>query len=417
MPLRAKFGVSTSLLFLAAVAFGVSLLALGGSRTALANTTGQLIPTGQGYYSGWNESGGGSEVAAIDDGTCGTGDGFWITGQYNTQQYSSYTLDLSSVPFNAPIRDLAVTVCYSDADGTDLLQTVTPFIRVAGSDTMGAGIDPKGSTAIQSVTQHFYATGWLRTTPVEIGLRDVGFIGRVKVWAMWAVATYDPPPTFTMENTTLAGVAPPYAQGQTFDWQSVVNISEINSYQAELVQTWDNSVFGTAVTGSCSGPGIVHCSGGSQFKCTFGSYGKGTYTCYVRLQVKSAEACSSQSSITVNLNTPEGLVLVLQAQPTVSLNGGCSTPTPMPTATLAATSAPTSTTISATATGSSPSPTGTSALPTSTPTGTSASNSTTTPGATTPTPTPTATPTPTGTPSGPRPFKLRTLQLARDGTN
>ena len=415
MPLHAKFRASTSLLLLAAVAFGVALAALSGSQAALAGSTGILVPVSQGYYSGWNESGGGSEVAAIDDGTCGAGDGFWITGQYYTNQSSSYTLDLSSVPFNAPIRDLAVTVCYSDADGTDLLQTVTPFVRVAGADTPGTGIDPKGSTTMQSTTQHFYATGWLRTTPVEIGLKDVGFIGRVKVHAMWAVATYDPPPTFTMENTTLAGVAPPYPQGQTFDWQSVVTISQTNSYPAELIHTWDPAVFGTAVTASYSGPGVMHCSGGSQLSCTFGSYVKGTFTFYVRLQVKSAEACSSQSSITVNLNTPEGPVLVLQAHPTVSLNGGCATPTPTATATSPATSAPTSATTSAS---SIPTATGTSALSTSTPTstGTTGSNtSTTTPG--TGTATPTATPTSTGTPSVPKPYHLRAMELARDGSN
>lgn len=418
MPLHARFRASTSLLFFAALAFGVALAALGGGQTALANSTGTLVPTGQGHYSAWTPNSGSSEVDAIDDGTCGTGDGMWITGSYGTPS-SSFTLDLSSMPKHALMQGIDVTICYSDSDGVTL-PTVTPFIRRSNTDFLGAGIDPTDTAGTVSVTRHWDLSDAEPINGLEIGVKHVGLIGQVKVWAMWAVITWNPaptpvppvpPPTVSPSVITLPPGLPTFHLGQAVEWQTDVTVPPGNIHPLRFVQTWDAAVVlsGPASTAMLLGGASLPCTTSNVFQCTFG-VGGGTFRFNLRMVVQSATACSSTSDIAVKTDYPPFLQLG-EAHSTISLNGGCPTPTPTATASSTSTSIPTAT---GTSPGSSATATGTSALSTSTPTGTTGSNtSTTTPGGATTTPTPT----PTGTPSVSKPYHLRTMQLARDGTN
>ena len=187
-------------------------LAASGQEPARATTTGQLIPYAQALHSSWNQNAGPSEVAAIDDGVCGAGDGLYITG---FQAKSSYLVDLSG-PGNVPpggsiIKSVDVTVCYSDDDSSDLSQAFAPFIRITTQDIFGSVIDPHGSTAIVSATQHFdIPDQQLIELEMAIGVDDRGFFGRTRVYAIWATVEYGPPNTPTHTPTVTSTVTPTF---------------------------------------------------------------------------------------------------------------------------------------------------------------------------------------------------------------
>ena len=61
-------------------------------------------------------------------------------------------------------------------------------------DMFGTAIDPHGGGAIVSGTQSIPVSsiqqGWGPGRTLEIGMRDTGYLGRVRVYSIWAVAHY-----------------------------------------------------------------------------------------------------------------------------------------------------------------------------------------------------------------------------------
>jgi hypothetical protein len=394
--------------FAAVVGAGVVLIclllvALHPPRVA-ALQVGPLSPVSQGIDHNWTEVNASSEVSAVNQTICGAGDGNWIVG--GNPYKSSFQLQLTSLPPGALITSVDLTVCYGDDNAMiDGFERITPFVRMGISEYDGTGLTSPGTTPVTS-TQSFPVPS---SGVLEVGVQDHGFLAqsRLRVYAIWAVVHYAPPPTASMA-ISLSGGTPPFGSGDQFDLVIDVSVGGGGSSSLALHTMWDPSLLmilsATTTQGSCL--------------TAFGSFSCGFAT---SVQIRAHMSVPASSACEVLLDTQVsslGSVTganVATAQTTVPLNDGCATPTPTPTTTPRPTFTPTPTT----AVSPSPSPSASaSALPsasssatgTSSPTSSSATSSPMTGGgAATSTPTP-----PTPGSAGMRKYRLRAMVVARD---
>ena len=399
--------IAPSILAGAAAILGLGLFLLNaGSATVAHGATVNLVPTSEpGTQNFWVSNTGGDKVQAVNEGNCSPGDADWITG--NNATSDSFEIRYPFEPYSA-ISSIQLFVCYGDDNSSDDFQALTVDAHTdAYTDTFS--LNAKGN-----MTPTTYSKTWTFSgrqsyhSSLRFTLTDHGFLAssRTRVYAMWAVVTYEPPPppTITIQD---AG-SPPYSVGQPLAFNLDVTLFS-SSRQLDLVTTWDPKVL--LLTSPVFSPTFGGCPGYlGKLTCTITMYTGGTFLSTIRMQVLSADAC--EASLSASLIDHVSGATVASSSDTVSLNGGCSTPTATPTdtATPTATSTPPSSTSTTTT-----SPTSPTAPTTTTSTTATATNSTTATGtATTPTPTPSPSPTPTPA-GGSLHNKLRAAFLARDG--
>jgi hypothetical protein len=379
-----------------------SLFALH-TPTARALQVGPVSPVSQGNDSNWTEHNAPNEVSAVNQTTCGAGDGNWITG--GNPYKSSYQLQLTSLPPGALVTSVDLTLCYSDDNATvDGFETIIPFVRMAGGEYKGTALHSPGNMTPVTNTQTFNIPS---SGVLEVGVQDTGYLAqsRLRVYAIWAVVHYSSPPSVTVA-LSVSGGTQPYEPGELFDWVIDVTVSPPGFASIALAGMFDASVITDFQTTTSQGTCTV---GLGNFGCGFST----SVQIRAHMGARVSPACETVLQVHVSsLGTVTGANLA-DGQTVLAVDAGCVPPTPTstatnsPTATGTATLTPTRTS-AATA---SPTSTGTSALPTSTPTGpTGASTSTPTAGGGTPTATPTV------PPLSARPFRLRGMEIARDGT-
>lgn len=394
------------------------VLAFGGftNHPAHGATSGNLVPTEESGSSNYWSANTGDKVQAVNEGSCSSNDSDWITGPYG-----------SSNTFRAPypypqrstiIKSIELFVCYGANTAGDGFEALTVYLgSYALADKSNAfDLNPHGVVAPVLASKKWDFPG---TTPSldeyqVFGVTDHGFLAlsRTRVYAIWAVVTYELPPpiTVSLEDVGFQGSVSPYAAGQKFI--ALINLSLNGTVNAmDLVMTWDHTVV-SFVTVSQSFYYDKCMSTTTDFHCTFKPYALGDSSTPIQLQVISPTACTV--SMTVTLSDHGSGATLATASDSAALNGGCPSPTtaPSPTPTSMSSVSPTSTVPSPSATATA---TGTLApsatipvAPTSTPTSA---------GSTTPVPTSTPTPSATVPPGVNLKFRLRGISLASDGSH
>ena len=379
----------------AVLVFGVFLTLTALAPTASALQVGPVSPISQGIDSNWTPHNAPNQLSAVSQTTCGAGDGNWITGAKPYK--SSFRLQLASLPPGALVTSVDLTLCYSDDDATiDGFETIIPFVRMGISEYKGAALHGSGSTAPVTNTQSFNVPS---SGVLEVGVQDTGYLAhsRLRVYAIWAVVHYSPPPTVSLA-VSLSGGTQPYELSELFDVVIDVTVSNPGLASLAVAGTFNPTVltnFATTTTqGTCTiGLGV--------FTCGFSN----SVQIRAKMGARVSPACDTVVDIHVSaLGTVTG-PNVADAHVPLTVNAGCVPATPTPTPTPSPSPTPTPTTASPT---SSPSPTASTASATPT--------ATITPSPTASVGTPTVTATPTTTPGsgGALQFHLRGMFVARD---
>ncbi len=181
-----------------------------GTNKALADVTGSLAPTGDGFYTAWHGS-----YTDVDEGTaspnlCG-GQGADYIHEHESSYRNSFTLDISSVPNGATIQSVAITVV--DRGGSEAGGTYQTFTRLDGTNQdSGVNLNATGSSGdlcSSPKTQTIDVPDTVKsgTTALQIGvLKTSANSHDVRVGAITAVITYLPP-TSTIRVTKVTSPA------------------------------------------------------------------------------------------------------------------------------------------------------------------------------------------------------------------
>ena len=183
------------------LSFGLSLLIFGSllvAQNVFALDTTVLFTTGNGHYGSW--TGGESDVDETSSPSCSSSDSII---ENSTGSRESFTLDISSVPNDATITAISVSV-WDRGDSTSG-GTYKTFVRLNGSNTdavselsaTGGSSDPCSSMKTQSIdVVDVIKSG---TTTLEVGVLKTGTnTHTVRVGAVRTVVTYSTdatPPT------------------------------------------------------------------------------------------------------------------------------------------------------------------------------------------------------------------------------
>lgn len=303
---------------------------------------------------------------------------------------------MATLPPGALVTSVDLTLCYSDDNATvDGFETIIPFVRMAGGEYKGSALHSPGSMAPVTNTQSFNVPSF---GVLEVGVQDTGFLAqsRLRVYAIWAVIHYSPPPTVSLA-VSLSGGTQPYELGELFDWVIDVTVSPPGVATLVVTGTFDPAVltnFTTSTTqGSCT-------TGLGNFGCGFST----SVQVRAKMGARVSRACETLLQVHVSASGTVTGANVAQTQIPIAVNAGCVPPTPTPSPSPPPNPSPTPTATASPSSSPSPSATATATIATNTPSATQSAG------------TPTATPTPTPTP-GPGvalKFHLRAMILARD---
>lgn len=146
-------------LAIAALAFAVAAAAL--TKLALANTTGNILPSADGTYLQWTPSVPPTTTphyTMVDETLCNGTDDYNYTNTVGGKD--SYAVDISSIPLGATITTISITPCAS----ANLLNTSTPatssmalFYRLNGGFESALGPNYNFDS--------WWNTPWLNATP------------------------------------------------------------------------------------------------------------------------------------------------------------------------------------------------------------------------------------------------------------
>src|SRR5690349_18585591 len=105
-----RSGRSARVAAIGALVVGVCLLlAALHPSTVAALQVGPVSPVSQGIDQNWTPVNAADEVSAVNETTCGAGDGDWIVG--GNPYKSSFQLQLSALPPGALITSVDLTLC------------------------------------------------------------------------------------------------------------------------------------------------------------------------------------------------------------------------------------------------------------------------------------------------------------------
>jgi|GEM_PF-2152523 len=254
-----------------------------GEDEAEAASTGTLVPIADGFNNSWSDApSDGDDWQDLTEGSCAA-DSDYIFGSGGVR--SSFDLDESTIPDGHVITRVDVTVCYSDNNsggGSNDDERITPYVRVANTDTSGSTFSFGGSTTPTSTTQqiainHTKSSG----TDLEIGVESTGG-STVRVYAIWAVVQHElQAPDIIATKTARVGaneVSSVTQPTDSFNWRIEVKNAGNAAAEFPAGSVWllDNlppgPTYGGTVTVTASPSGVP----GSLDACTVAS---NTITC------------------------------------------------------------------------------------------------------------------------------------------
>lgn len=245
------------------------------SSTAVqADVTGWLSPeSGDGTYTQWSGSSGGTGGATVNDGIgCAAGlDTFWTAG-LNTYRASAVIAIPGTVPDGATIHSVDIQVCQSRgiAGTPPAGATFQTFVRIDSTNT-DSGTNIAASTPVANVTEHTQniALGVVRTptTVLQAGTVKTNAIGSQRIYTLAARINYTIP-----GSTTTVSCISPTAIGNTSTCTATIAPSAGGTTPTGAV-TWGSSDAGSFSGESCTpGAGTLSCTA------TFTPAGVGTPT-------------------------------------------------------------------------------------------------------------------------------------------
>ncbi len=163
-------------------------------KSAYADTTGTLLPSGEGAYMQWAPSTGSSHYAVVDESSCNGNTDF--NRETTVGQRDSYALNLTSIPNGATITQISITPCASKNTAGGINTTFDVFYRLNGVNSADMpGYMLTGTTPTPLAVTNYTGLSIVKgvTTTLEIGgIYTAGNKG-VKLSQIGAVITYNPP--------------------------------------------------------------------------------------------------------------------------------------------------------------------------------------------------------------------------------
>lgn len=241
----------------------VVLFGIFSSTLVQADDTGWLSPEdGDGFYTQWGGSGGGTGGATVNDGIGCAGvdvNTYWTAG-LDTYRASAIITIPATVPDGATIDSVDVQVCQSRgiAGSPPTGATFQTFVRVDSTNT-DSGTNISSSSPPSNTTEHIQTIplGVVRTptTVLQAGGVKTNGLGSQRIYTLAARINYTIP-----GSTTTVSCTSPIAIGNTSTCTATIAPSAGSTTPSGAV-TWSSSDAGTFSGESCTpGTGSLSCT-------------------------------------------------------------------------------------------------------------------------------------------------------------
>jgi hypothetical protein len=178
----------------------------------LANTTPELLPTGDGTYVQWSTSTGSSHSVNVDESTCNGVTDYNYTNTVGNRD--SYTLSLASIPDGSTITAIAITPCASK-NATTSTSTLDVFYRFGTTNSADMGsyqLTGTSTTPIQLATTTYSGLSHLKgaASTLQIGAVLSSGSAGARLSRVSAIVTFSPllaPTGLTATTTATSSVS------------------------------------------------------------------------------------------------------------------------------------------------------------------------------------------------------------------